>query len=480
MPFRQSRPAILLILALSFAIVVAAEAVLEAADRLWTELPASARPTGVQAPDFADLAARLSPSVVNIAVEQKPVRAGGGSVPGLEVNPSDRFGSAPEETHPRGVGSGFLINKAGYILTNDHVVANASKINVTTNDGHRYRGQLIGRDPKTDVALIKISPRHPMAVAPLGDSQRVRVGSWVMAIGNPFGFDHTVTVGVVSAKGRFIPGNYDEFLQTDAPINPGNSGGPLIDTRGEVVGVNSAIYTRTGSNTGISFAIPIDMVKRELPALETGHEVVRGWLGVYIETVTPEIAAKYRLDIPHGALVDEVIEGSPAMEAGLKKGDLVVAYDGRPIGDSQELPLMVGATSLGNDATLTVIRNQAQREVRVRIRGSHEPQLASNGSLATDLAAPPLGLSVQNFDLKLARQLGLDKPGVRIDAVTPGSAGAQAGLHANDVVVEVNRQPVTNLADYQRALKEGGMGKPVLLLVRRGKIAVFVPVGPRG
>jgi serine protease Do len=449
-----------------------------ASERLWSELPSKVRAVRIEPPDFADLAARLSPAVVNIAVEQETPAAG--TEGSLGSDPFNRFappGTAPEEqVHPHGVGSGFLINKMGFILTNDHVVANARSINVTTSDGQRYSAQLIGRDSKTDVALIKISSKHALPVAPLGDSHTVKVGAWVMAIGNPFGFDHTVTVGIVSAKGRFIPGNYDEFLQTDASINPGNSGGPLIDMSGAVVGVNSAIYTRTGSNTGISFAIPIDLVKRELPELQTGHKVVRGWLGVYLNQVTPEVAARHGLDAPHGALVDEVIDPSPAKAAGLRKGDIVVAYNGQSIGDSQELPLLVGATPLGERVTVQIVRGNSRRAMPVTIAASREAELIAAAGGAT--AGRPLGLAVENLDAKLAHQLGLGKSGVLVDAVTPGSAAAQAGLQPHDIILEINRRAVGNVDAYRRALKEESKGKAVLLLVRRGQSAVFVPVVP--
>ncbi|HTW87028.1 MAG TPA: Do family serine endopeptidase [Candidatus Binataceae bacterium] len=448
--------------------------------RLWSQLPPNAPTARIELPDFTTLAARLSPAVVNIAVEERTVAPGSDELlPAPEAEPYDQPnspGAAPEESHPHGVGSGFLINKAGFILTNDHVVANARAISVTTSDGERYSAHLIGRDPKSDVALIKIDSKRPLPVAPLGDSGTVKVGEWVMAIGNPFGFDHTVTVGIVSAKGRFIPGNYDEFLQTDASINPGNSGGPLIDTRGEVVGVNSAIYTRTGSNTGISFAIPIDLVKRELPELQTTHKVVRGWLGIYIESLTPEMAAKHGLDGPHGALVDEVVDPSPAKTAGLQKGDIVLAFNGHLIGDSQELPLMVGAVPLGERAMLQIIRGNVRRTIPVTIAASREAELAS--AAEPGRAEPPLGLAVENLDAGMARELGLEKSGVLVDTVTPGSAAAQAGLQPRDIIIEVNRQAVGDVDAYQRALKEGSKGRAVLLLVKRGKSAVFVPVVP--
>jgi len=471
-------PALLaiIVIATGSAVIAAGSGPAHAGDRLWSELGPNAPAARVELPDFADLAARLSPAVVNISVEQEPGAAV--AEPGIEAEPLNQLVPPPEEVHPHGVGSGFLINKAGFILTNDHVVANARKINVTTSNGLRFPAVLVGRDPKTDVALIKIETKQMLPVAPLGDSRAVKVGEWVMAIGNPFGFDHTVTVGIVSAKGRFIPGNYDEFIQTDASINPGNSGGPLIDTRGEVVGVNSAIYTRTGSNTGISFAIPIDLVKRELPELEASHKVVRGWLGVYIEQVTPEIAAAHGFPAPHGALIDEVVAPSPAESAGLMKGDIVVGFNGQPIGDSQELPLKVGAATLGERATLDVIRGPQRRQVAVTITASREAELAAAGGAAAAEAAPPLGLTVENLYAPIAHQLGVGKSGVLVDSVTPGSAAAQAGLQPHDVIVEVNRRSVSDIDAYSRALKEGSKGRAVLLLVKRGKTAVFVPVVP--
>ena len=225
----------------------------------------------------------------------------------------EEFGGTP---HAKALGCGFIITKDGYILTNEHVVDSPGKVTVTTQDGHNYNAKLVGHDEKSDIALLKIEAKHDLAVAPLGNSEDVRVGEWVMAIGNPFGFDHSVTAGIVSAKGRFIPGNYDEFIQTDASINPGNSGGPLIDLRGDVIGVNSAIYTHTGASMGIGFAIPIDLVKEELPQLKSSGKVVRGWLGVYIQKMTPEMAESLGLADSRGALVAKVLDNGPAQGGG--------------------------------------------------------------------------------------------------------------------------------------------------------------------
>ncbi|MGH7905767.1 MAG: Do family serine endopeptidase, partial [Candidatus Binataceae bacterium] len=383
------------------------------------------------------------------------------------------------EPHPLGLGSGFIINKAGFILTNNHVVANADKITVTVRDGQQYAARVIGADSKSDVALIKIDSGSNLPVAPLGDSRAIKVGAWVMAIGNPFGFSHTVTAGIISAKSRFIPGSYDEFLQTDAPINPGDSGGPLIDTRGEVVGVNSAIYTRTGSNTGISFAIPIDLVKRELPELRKLHKVVRGWLGVYIEHVTSKLAAEHGLKRPEGALVDEVVDGSPAKSAGIRKGDIIVAYDGNPIEDSPQLPLLVGSTPLGETAMLDVIRGGKAQQIRVTIEKSRETELAAIPA-ESGAAGAPLGLTVEPLRPGMAHNLGLASSAVVIASVAPGSAAARAGLRASDIILEVNRQAAGNVETYRREIAAGVKEKMVLLLVRRGKTAVFIPIAPEG
>ena len=454
------------------------------AGHLWSDAPAAGRrPARVQTvPDFADLAARLSPAVVNIATVQKH-RANVATPPDPEEgdDPFDRFGQPLErydEPHPHSLGSGFIINPDGYILTNAHVIEDAQRIVVTLQDGRGFKARVVGRDDKTDIGLIKIDAREHLPVAPLGDSDGVRVGQWVVAIGNPFGFDHSVTAGIVSAKGRFIPGNYDDFIQTDASINPGNSGGPLIDPRGMVVGVNSAIYTRTGSSMGIGFAVPIDLVKEELPQLLSLGKVVRGWLGVYIQALSEAQASAAGLDLPQGAMVTDVIADSPAQAAGLRHGDIILAFDHRKISDSQELPLIVGGVPVGHRATLTVIRNGARREIAVVITASHEEQMAAaetdgpGGSVR-----PDLGLTVQPVDAALAHQLELGAPsGVAVASVKPGSRWAAAGMRARDVIIEVDRAPVKNLAGWQQAIGRSANDRVTLLLVRRDRATVFIAV----
>lgn len=450
------------------------------AEQLWTDgPPGSERASKAQTlPDFVDLAAKLSPAVVNIASEQ----AEGASAEGESENefgqPFEHFGP-----HSKGLGSGFFINKQGYILTNNHVVENATEIIVTTNRGNEFKARVVGSDAKTDIALIKVDAARDWPVAPLGDSNGVKVGEWVMAIGNPFGFDHSVTAGIVSAKGRFISGNYDDFLQTDASINPGNSGGPLIDLRGEVVGVNSAIFTRTGTSMGIGFAIPINLVKDEVDMLRTSGKVVRGWLGILVQKVTPDIADAMGLGEPRGALVADVLKDGPARAAGIQRGDVIVAYNNQPIGDSQELPLMVGHTLVGHTASVRIIRNKTAKDLTVTITASREQEFAS--AAGEEGAVPPeksaLGLSVKDLTPQLSSELGIaDQNGVVVSSVKPGSSGDEAGIRAHDLILEVNRQTVKDVASYERALKAGGKGKIVLLLVKREDSTLYMPVKPQG
>ncbi len=445
------------------------------ADQLWTDGPSGSNRArkAESLPDFVDLAASLSPAVVNISSE-----AAEGATAEEEGDPSEHLGP-----HSKGLGSGFFINKQGYILTNEHVVENATAIVVTTSQGNEFKAKLIGSDSKTDIALLKVDAKRDWPVAPLADSDDVKVGEWVMAIGNPFGFEHSVTAGIISAKGRFIAGNYDDFIQTDASINPGNSGGPLIDLRGEVVGVNSAIFTRTGVSMGIGFAIPINLVKDEVDMLRSSGKVVRGWLGILVQKVTPDIAEAMGLGEPHGALVADVLKDGPARAAGLQRGDVIVAYNNQPVGDSQELPLLVGHTPLGHTASVRIIRNKTAKDLTVTITASHEEVLASAEEKESPEPAEksPLGLSVKDVTSQVAHELGLSASGgVVVSSVKPGSSADEAGIRARDLILEVNRQAVKDVVSYEQALKAGGKGKIVLLLVKREDSTLFMPVKPQG
>jgi serine protease Do len=442
---------------------------------LWTEYNGS----GISAqtlPDFAALAARLSPAVVNIAAEQHNEDIGAQSPsPDDEGDPLGRFGEPFGDygaAHPHSLGSGFIINRSGYILTNAHVIEAARQILVSLKDGRQFNARLIGRDTKTDIALIKINANGNLPVAPLGDSDQIQVGQWVMAIGNPFGFDHSVTAGIVSAKGRFIPGNYDDFIQTDASINPGNSGGPLIGLNGAVVGVNSAIYTRSGLNIGIGFAIPVNLVKEELPQLSARGKVIRGWLGIYIEQVSSEVAREAKMAQPHGAMITEVLANGPAAGAGLKRGDIIIEFDHHELRDSQELPLLVGAVPVGRTVQLKISRRGRTTEVPIIVARSEEEKVAR-----ASLQQEAFGLKLEDLTPGLAQELDLgDTRGLVVTAIRPGSAAESSGLRVRDVILEVNRRPVNGLSSYARALKAGKHGHIELLLVRRDKGTLFIPL----
>src|SRR5438874_2209463 len=334
-----------------------------------------------------------------------------------------------------------------------------------------------GLDPKTDIALIEIHGASDLTPVVLGDSDGLKVGQWVVAIGNPFGLENTVTAGIVSALGRHInQGPYDNFIQTDAAINPGNSGGPLINTRGEVVGINTAIFSRGGGNIGIGFAIPISLAKEIVPQLKEKGHVTRGWLGVMIQKVTPDIADSLGLPSAKGALVADVVKEGPAEAAGIKQGDVIIEYDGKPVTDSAELPLLVARTPVGKTVKLKVIRDKAEQSFTIKIAELKEEEAAQAGTGT----AEDLGLTVQTLTPEVAENLGLDRSlkGVVVTQVDAGGPAADAGLRRGDVILEVNRTPVKDIEAYRKALKSSGKGKSVLFLVRRGDNTIFLAVKP--
>lgn len=438
-------------------------------------------------PDFAALAERLSPSVVNISTSQQMK---GFSRPFGQEDPfrefwepferffGPRFGPMPHGPFKqRSLGSGFVFSRGGYIVTNNHVVENADEIIVKLASGKESEANIIGRDAKTDLALIRIDD-DDLTPAPLGDSDALRVGEWVLAIGNPFGLDNTITAGIVSAKGRQIGGPYDNFIQTDASINPGNSGGPLVNVRGEVVGINTAIFTRGGGNIGIGFAIPVNLADEVLEELRESGKVTRGWLGVMIQRVTPEIAESLGLEEATGALVADVLEDGPARGAGIETGDVIVEYDGKPVKDSGELPLMVARTAVGKRVAVVVIRDGERKRVRIAIGELPDTE----GEAPAESEASDFGLTVQTLTAEIADSLGVprDLKGVVVTAVEPDSPAAETGLRRSDIILEVNRTPVKGVAEYRKALKSAAKGKSILLLVRRGDNTIFLAMKEPG
>jgi serine protease Do len=442
---------------------------------------------GADRPSFVAVAKEINPAVVNISTEK--LVKGGDNVfrhyfgPGA---PSPRdffgddffdrfFGEQPEREHKeRSLGSGFIISKDGYILTNNHVVEGADKIKIRLSNEKEYNGRIIGKDEKTDVALIKVETKENLPFVTLGDSDSLEVGEWVMAIGNPFGLEHTVTVGVVSAKGRVIgAGPYDNFIQTDASINPGNSGGPLVNTKGEVVGINTAIVAQAN---GIGFAIPSNMAKEILPQLKEKGRVIRGWLGVMVQKVTPELAQSFGLAEGRGALVAQVQEGSPAAKVGIKKGDIIVKFDGKDIKEMDALPRMVAGTPIGKKASIVIFREG--KEINVTVTIGEMPEEEKEVTLAKK-TENNLGLTVKDITPELANKLGInEKEGVIVSNIEPGGPAEDVGIMKGDIIKEVNRKPVKNVQEYSEAIGKAQPGENILFFIKRGDDSLFVVLKP--
>jgi serine protease Do len=426
-------------------------------------------------PSFAAIAKRTMPIVVNISTTAQRVPRGSSGDP-IDEFFNRFFGdSQPRDNSQRSLGSGILISKDGEILTSYHVVKNADAIKVKLADQSEFEAHLVGKDDRTDLALIKIRKTSvPLPFARLGTSSQLDVGDWVMAIGNPFGLEHTVTAGIVSAKGRVIgAGPYDNFIQTDASINPGNSGGPLINAVGEVVGVNSAIFSQTGGNVGIGFAIPIDLAKKIADQLRKNGKVVRGWLGIRAQAVSRQVASSSGLSHFAGEIqtVTEVTENSPAAEAGIKVGDVIVEFNGKPLSKDPDLRTMIADTAPGHKITLKVVREKLERITSVRIGELPDD---GDGSQQVEARDPELGLRVQRITPESSRRLGLSSvKGVLVLEVQSGSPAEQVGLEPADVIREVNQKPVNNVKDFERAVRQGRRGERILLLVQRGDNAVF-------
>ncbi|HYB19426.1 MAG TPA: DegQ family serine endoprotease [Thermodesulfobacteriota bacterium] len=434
--------------------------------------------------NFSELAAKVRPGVVNIQVVKKVKNMGFGFSQGNpfgDRNPfGDFFGPFSEGNPPRGykqrgIGSGFVMSPEGYILTNNHVIEGADQIKVKFANGREYEGRIVGRDPKTDLAVVKIDGPKDLQALPLGNSDELKVGNWVVAVGSPFGLEQTVTAGIVSAKGRVIgSGPYDNFIQTDASINPGNSGGPLINMKGEVVGINTAIVA---DGQGIGFAIPINMAKEIVPQLEKKGHVIRGWLGVGIQEVTPELAKSLGLREEKGALVAQVFSGSPAEKAGIEPGDVIMEFDGKEIVDSKDLPHTVASTPVGKSVTVKVSRDGKVIERQVKLGEMEEKGVEVSQDTSSHKS---LGMAVQNVTPEIARELGLKKEaGVVVARVEPGSPAADAGIQRGDVIQEVNRKPIKNAKDFVHQVEQAKKQESILLFIRRGQNSLFAAVTPK-
>ncbi len=435
-------------------------------------------------PNFiVELARRYNPAVVNISttrIIKRKKRPTPGPFFGGPEHFRDFFGDdffdqfsgdgKPREYKRNSLGSGFIIDKEGYILTNNHVIEKADEIIVTINEEKEYHAKIVGRDEKTDLGLIKLEdgPESLFTVM-LGDSDVLEVGEWVVAIGNPFGLGHTVTAGIVSAKGRVIgAGPYDDFIQTDASINPGNSGGPLFNSKGEVVGINTAI---TATGQGIGFAIPINVAKELLSQLkETGH-VVRGWLGVHIQKVTPELAESFGMEEPQGALVANVFEDTPARKAGLEPGDIILGFDGKKVEEYNDLPRIVAATPVGKKVGIKVLREGVKTELKVEV-GQMEEELAVAEEQEEE---PEMGMVLHEITPEIKQQFHLSQgSGVVVLEIEPGSTAADADIRVGDIIAKVRGKKVKTVKELKNILSTTKQGEVIRMTIKRKDATLFV------
>ena len=450
------------------------------ADRLWHEQTDGSAALSESDPlnlgSFARLAKSLSPAVVNISVE----RPAAGMDGRFQRYMRRHYGNMPPEYTNRGLGSGVIIHADGWILTNHHVVEKAKRIKVRLQNENTYDAEVIGSDARTDIALLRIEPREQLTAAPLGDSKALDIGEWVIAIGNPFGLSHTVTAGIVSAKGRqdVAPDGrqmYANFIQTDASINPGNSGGPLFNIRGEVIGINTAINS---SGQGIGFAIPVNMVKTLLPQLR-GGEVKRSWLGVMIQPVQEELAERLGLERAEGALIAEVVADGPSAAAGVQPGDVILQFDGKPVRKAGDLPWLASTAGIGKRVSIEVIRDGQSRTLTVEMgelpgeKGIRRAGKERNQK-ADGLAPEGLGFHIENNSRALTQRYNLAQDrGVVITKVTSGGPAARAGVEVGDIVLKTNGKRVRSVDDFQNAMERMGQKPLVTLLVQRGDRRLF-------
>ena len=461
--------------------------------------PVSAQNPRVTIPDFADLVERASPAVVNIRTTEKVVvQQAQGGIPGMPEDQAEFFRrffgvpipglpNGPKQAQPnpgkpqeadRGVGSGFIIESNGLILTNAHVVEGATTIYVTLTDKREFKAKLLGMDKRTDVAVVKIDARD-LPKLPLGDSSRVRVGEWVLAIGSPFGLENTVTAGIVSAKSRDT-GDYLPFIQTDVAVNPGNSGGPLLNTAGQVIGINSQIFSRSGGYMGISFAIPIDEAMRVADQLRTNGKMTRGRIGVALGEMTKDVAESLGLGKPRGAYVRNVEPGGPAAAGGIESGDVILSFNGRDIAKSTDLPRVVGETKPGTSVPVQVWRKGGTRDLTVTVTDAESTQAANKKSDApapNSNSANALGVAVSELSDSKKKDLNI-KSGVEVTGLGEGPL-ARAGIRPGDVIIRVADADITGVKQFEALVKALDANKAVPVFIRRADSTLVVPVRPK-
>lgn len=431
-------------------------------------------------PDFTALVEKTKDAVVSIDVESKVTLRRQPDIFEQFFGFPDLYGSPfqemPREQIRQGAGSGFIIDGSGYILTNAHVVDNATTVTVRLIDNREYQAEVVGVDERTDVALVKIDAKD-LPVATIGDSDTVKVGDWVLAIGSPFGFSHTATKGIVSALGRSLPeGTYVPFIQTDAAVNPGNSGGPLFNSKGEVIGVNSQIYSRSGAFNGLAFAIPMNLAKNIADQLKSGGKIQRGFLGIGLQHVDQKLAKSFGMDTPRGALVTQVMKGSPADKAGVKTGDVVISFNGKPINKAQDLPPLVALSEIDKDAEIAVLRDGKEMTLKVRIGNLDDADtIASTGS---DKGSA-WGMELKGLASEERSALNFHEDGgVLIAKIAPKSAAEESGLRAGDIILAIGGQAVSDVGEVTDILRKVPKNRPVPVLVYRNGNTVFLALVP--
>ncbi|PCI20501.1 MAG: serine peptidase [Piscirickettsiaceae bacterium] len=437
-------------------------------------------------PDFTELVENNNKAVVNISTTQKPKNVRSGLPPNMQQLPengpyNDLFkhffgapGMRPKQRESHSLGSGFIISEDGYLLTNHHVIRNADEIIVRFQDRRELKATVIGSDERTDVALLKVEAKG-LPVVKFGSSKKLKVGEWVFAIGSPFGFDSTVTAGIVSAKGRSLPQeNYVPFIQTDVAINPGNSGGPLFNLNGEVVGINSQIYSRSGGFMGLSFAIPIDVALNVSNQLKTSGHVMRGWLGVRIQDVTRELAESFDMEKPHGALIAQVIDNSPAEKAGLQVGDVIIAFNGETVNRSSSLPPLVGAADMSVKAKVKVIRDKKTKVITVKLENLPEDEETKAESPSKNNKPDTmLGMSVKDLSADMRDRLEIKKYGVLVEFVNNGAA-SKAGIRRGDVIMQFDGKDVKNVKHLIKLSKNVKSDRFISMLINRQGNPIFL------